>query len=109
MENIKKCYSLKDVCEELHIPRDISYKSERDQIRKNFEDFLFRISVPVNCFKNDSNEWCFNGDGKELLLDFCNFRSYKYSPENSNTGYRDLRKKITHAECEEKAPEISDA
>ena len=71
LENIKDCYSLKDVCEELYISRDISYKSERDQIRKNFEDFLFRISVPVDCFKNDSNEWCFNEDGKELLLDFC--------------------------------------
>ena len=102
MENIKECYSLKDVCEELHISRDSSYKSERDQYRKKFEDFLLRISVPVDCFKNDSNEWCFNENGKELFLDFCNFRSYKYSPENSSTVYRDLRKKITHAECEEK-------
>lgn len=102
MENIKECYSLKDVCEELHISRDSSYKSERDQYRKKFEDFLLRISVPVDCFKNDSNEWCFNENGKELFLDFCNFRSYKYSPENSSTVYRDFRKKITHAECEEK-------
>ena len=64
MENIKECYSLKDVCEELHISRDSSYKSERDQYRKKFEDFLLRISVPVDCFKNDSKHRCTRGTNK---------------------------------------------
>lgn len=78
---------------ELNIPADLSYKSSRDQLRKYFVDFLGRLGIPSDCCKNDSNRWCFNRDGKELFIDFCNHRSEKYSEENKDFVYRDLRKK----------------
>ena len=93
---------------ELNIPADLSYKSSRDQLRKYFVDFLGRLEIPSDCFKNDSNRWCFNRDGKELFIDFCKHRSEKYSEENKDFVYRDLRKKITHEECIGKYAWIAD-